>query len=189
MAYLTAAELREAKVLDRMDRFSDDLLEGLVAEFTAAVEHAHGVAYEPTEITETHAGRRSQTLELRHRPVTAVESIEIDGIAFSAGALADVIIRSERGDLERCGGWFGDEIEVTYTHGLAAPPAAVLRACREFVRARAIRTAGNSPRDAAGPAGTDGTVYPTAATTPTGVRTADAILNGMRSYRMSGVVG
>lgn len=190
MAYQTAAELRAAvPVLDKTSTVSDDLLEELVVEFTAAVEHDHGVTYESVEITETHPGCRGVVLELRNRLVTDVDAISIDGVALSAGALADVVIRAERGALERSGGWIGDEITVTYTHGPAAVPAAVVRACREFVRARATKTAGNAPRDAAGPAGVDGTVYPTAATKPTGVRTADQILAAMRSYRMSGVVG
>lgn len=187
---MTAAELRAAvPVLDKTSTVSDDLLDGLVEEFTAAVEHDHGITYEPTEVTETYPGNCGTVLELRHRQVTEVGSIVIDGVTLSAGALADVVVRSERGALERCGGWWGKEITVTYSHGFAEPPAAVIRACREFVRARATKTASNAPRDAAGPAGVDGTVYPTASTKPTGVRTADAILAGMRTYRMSGVVG
>lgn len=190
MALQTAAELRAAvPVLDKTSTVSNDLLEELVEEFTAAVQEHHGVSYGDTEVTETYPGTRSMVLELRNRQVSAVESITIDGAAMAAGPLADVVIRSERGALERCGGWIADEITVTYTHGLTTPPAAVVRACREFVRARATKTASNAPRDAGGPAGVDGTVYPTSATKPTGVRTADAILAGMRTYRMSGVVG
>lgn len=189
--YLTAADLRAAAVLDRMDRFSDDLLEGLVSEFEEIVEGvqpgALGAAFTPRTATAKLRGHTGCTLTLPHPLLRSVTSVTIDGRALSAGALAALKLWNDEGVIERSSGWCGTQIVVVYAHGADAPSAGLLRACREFVRARATRTAGNAPRDAAGPAGVDGTTYPTAKTVPTGVKAADDIIAGLRSYRVPGI--
>lgn len=183
--YLSADALRSVKPLDNKSRFPDADLNALVAEFEEIVEQAKGVAFTPRDATYTCPGVRGCRLELPHRMVTDWTSVSIDGTALSAGQLAKIVLDGNAGTLHYPGGWLGDVIEVDYTHGLAVPPAAVLRACKEYVRARALKQSGNQPRDAAGPAGVDGTSYPVAATTPTGVRAADSVLANVRDYLIS----
>lgn len=183
--YLTASDLRAVKPLDNESRFPDADLEELVAEFEEIVEQAKGVAFTPRTTTYTTDGVNGCRLELPHRMVTAISAVTVDGTALSSDERAAIVIRSNAGTLERSAGWWGDVIVVAYTHGMSEPPAAVLRACKEYVRTRALKQSGNQPRDAAGPAGVDGTSYPVAATTPTGVRAADALLANVRDYLIS----
>lgn len=187
MAYLTAADLRESRVLDRGDRFPDDLLEDLVAEFEATVETWLGVAFEPREATVSLPGTRMTRLVLPHVKVREVQSVGVDAAELSEGDIGDLVLWGETGMIERPAGWCASQVVVTYSHGEDETPAAVLRACREFVRAKATRGASNGPRNAAGPAGIDGTSYPVAQSTPTGVREADRIIATLPSYRTPGI--
>lgn len=189
--YYTAADLREATVLDRMDRFSDSLLEDLVAEYEELVERECGVAFTTREATVVvpvghHSSHR---LDLPgYVKVTAVSAISIDGYDFTDADLAAVTLWGDEGALERPWAWCGIQAIIDIEHGETTPPPAVLRGCREFVRAKATKGAGNAPRDAGGPAGVDGTTYPTASTKPTGLREVDRIIATLPHYRIP-VVG
>lgn len=188
--YLTPTDLRGnpvGKVLDRFNRYEDADLEALVAEFEDVVERECGVAFTPREATETVRGTASSFLFLPHAHISAPTDVTVDGVALSEGEVDDIEVWGPEGILERSAGWFGTQIVLTYTHGYTDTPPAVLRACREFVRAKATKGAGNQPRDAAGPAGVDGTSYPIASSTPTGVREVDRIIATLPHYGIPGI--
>lgn len=183
--YLTAADLRVGggRVLDRGDRFSDEDLEALVAEFEDLIERECGVAFTERDAVATLSPvAYSRHLILPHVKVAAPTAVVVDDVAFTSTELADLVVWADLGILERPVGWYGTQVVVTYTHGYETPPVAVLRACREFVRAKATKGSSNAPRDAAGPAGVDGTVYPTATTQPTGVREVDRIIANLEHH-------
>jgi hypothetical protein len=98
---------------------------------------------------------------------------------------------SEMGILERVSGWHGPVV-VTYTHGFSETPPAVLRACREFVRAKALQYTGNQPRNALSYTDDNGYSYREStadwnAGRPTGLMVVDDALNSLDDYRTPGV--
>lgn len=183
-AYLSAADLRSVKPLDDTTRFPSALLDDFVSEFEEIVEQHLGAAQTPRTATYTANGVRGTRFELPHVQVTAVSAVTLDGTALSSGQRGTIVIDKAAGSLHYPGGWWADTVVVSYTHGLTAVPAPVLRACKEYVRAKALKSTGNQPREAAGPAGVDGSTYPAAATTPTGVREADRLIGSVRDYRI-----
>lgn len=189
--YLTAADLRDLPLLDDEKRFTDDLLESLVTEFEDVAERYRGVAFTPRTATYTAPGSCGINFELPHRYVTALSAVSFDGVALSTGARNLINIRIEPGRLERGGGWMSEYVvvSVSYTHGLTAPSAALLRACREYVRATALEHTGNQPRNTISYQGQDGFTYREStpdwsAGRPTGFLAVDRVLNSLRDYRM-----
>lgn len=186
---MTATALRAVKPLDNTEKFPDATLEALVSEFEALAEEYRGCSFLSRTGTVTRPGNRTTTLDLPHVDVTALTSITIDGTALSTEQRALVAIRSG-GRLVRDAGWYGTNIVVVYTYGITTPPA-ILRACREWVRAKATAEAGNLPRNVAVPV--DGSAsFPAvsradwAAGTPTGLPQVDAALNSLPDRRMDG---
>ncbi|WKV74728.1 hypothetical protein AW27_026345 [Streptomyces sp. PCS3-D2] len=90
---------------------------------SAAVREAAGTPISLTTSTVTVEGEPGQWLRLPGLPVTAVATVSIDGVTVT-----DWRLRS--GMLWRSAGWTGcdgpAEVEVTYTHGLAAVPADII---------------------------------------------------------------
>jgi hypothetical protein len=121
--YFTIDELRAAYPdLVNETKFPDAKLESVRAFAEQWFETAAKVAYVPREVTETLTGNGkivlflSATIEVG--PVTAAE---IDGVALTAGELADLVVR-RYGAVHRPGTWPKDAaIEVTYTHGYDEP--------------------------------------------------------------------
>lgn len=95
---------------------------------SASVRDAAGCPISQTTSTVVLEGPEGQWLRLPGPPVTAVATVEIDGVAVT-----DWRLRS--GMLWRAAGWTGtdgpSEVEVTYTHGLpAVPPDIIDLVCR-----------------------------------------------------------
>lgn len=191
MAYLTADELRNVRLLEDAERFHDDLLDDLVSEFESLAERYRGVAYESREATATLPGARGVSLVLPHSKVTDVSAVSTDGTAFTSDDLDDMTVWEEQGILERVSGWSG-RVVVTYTHGFTEPPPAVLRACREFVRSKALQHTGNQPRNAISYTDESGFSYREStadwnAGRPTGLMVVDDALNSLDDYRTPGI--
>jgi hypothetical protein len=191
VAYLTADQLRDARALESQERMPDDLLEAFVAEFEALAERYRGVAYEPREATVTLPGACGMSLALPNVLVTEVSAVSTDGTDFTQDDLDAMTVWSEMGILERVDGWPGPVV-VTYTHGFASPPPAVLRACREFVRAKALQYTGNQPRNALSYTDDNGFSYREStadwnAGRPTGLMVVDDALNSLDDYRTPGI--
>ncbi|MEU6295012.1 hypothetical protein [Streptomyces erythrochromogenes] len=90
---------------------------------STAVREAAGAPISSTTSTLTVEGESGQWLRLPGLPVTAVATAKIDGVTVT-----DWRLRS--GMLWRSAGWTNcdgpAEVEVTYTHGLAAVPADII---------------------------------------------------------------
>lgn len=191
--YLTAADLTgSGGVLDNTTDFPEATLTALVAEFEELAERYRGRAYRPREAVVTVAGTTSKTILLNYVDVSAVTAATIDGDAIDEEA---VTVWPD-GRLVRSAGW-GDadsQVVVTITHGADEPPPAVLRACREFVRAKATAARGNLPRDIPRQITTENAGYipplPAAnwsAGSPTGIKVVDDALNSVPDARIPGV--
>lgn len=186
MAILTASDVRAqvGKPLEDAGRFTDELLDALIAEFTEVAEQYRGVAYEPTTIAgETHFVPRPVTrLTLRHALVRLVDTVIVNSTVTTA---YDVDLRA--GIL-----WLpipeASTVAVTYSHGYDEPPSAVLRACREYVRSCALTDRSGVPRDVIAQSFGDGsyTRFSTPdmrAGRPTGWLEVDRLLNMLPDYR------
>lgn len=90
---------------------------------SAAVREAAGTPISETTSTVTLEGEPGQWLTLPGLPISAVATVELDGVAVT-----DWRLRSHR--LWRAAGWTGcdgpSEAEVTQTHGLATVPADIV---------------------------------------------------------------
>lgn len=98
--------------------------------------------------TFTRPGVWGNRLRLRERPVTAVTSVKIDGVALAAD---DWYLDGD--ELVRGGGWSGPEadVEIVYTHGYASAdtPPAVKAVCLE-VATRVWVNPGNARQEGYG---------------------------------------
>lgn len=182
MPYLTAAQLRSrVKVLDN-EQISDEDLEDLVEEFEDKAERYTGVAYLPREVTTTVEVCGTRWIS-PHFLITAVSSCEIDDVAVTPTFYDGYALEfpSYRRGL----------MVVTYTHGMTEPPKAILRACREYVTAKAMSDRSGVPRDAY-VSDVEGVTYRLStpdwnARRPTGYIEVDDLLNSVEQYRLPGV--
>ena len=191
--YLTAADLTgSGGVLDNTTDFPEATLTALVAEFEELAERYRGRAYRPRSVVVTVPGTTSNTLLLDYIDVSAVTAATIDGDAIDEEA---VTVWPD-GRLVRSAGWgtCESQVVVTITHGADEPPPAVLRACREFVRAKATAARGNLPRDVprqltGNDAGYIAPIPPANWTggAPTGIKVVDDALNSVPDARIPGV--
>lgn len=186
MAYLSADDLRAGSVvIDNAERFHDDLLDGLVAEFEALAERYRGVAFEPRTTSVSLPQIGGCLLVLPHVEVTAVSEVTEDDVVVES---TDYTLWTTEGVLERPWAWSTGPIVVSYTHGLSSPPAAILRACREWVRAKAMQSTGNMPRNALSYSDESGFSYREStadwsAGRPTGLLVVDDALNSLPDRR------
>jgi hypothetical protein len=188
---LTPDDLREIEILNNPDRFSDELLSELVAEFEGIVERYRGVALVSRTDTIKVAGTTGCKLVLAGlMEVTAVADVSIDGGDDLDTATITVW---SNGILERTAGWSGTQVTLAVTHGYDPAPAGSKRACREFVRAKAKESAGEGPRNVSGYTDSDsGYSYRvlTAAWDqgrPTGLSAMDDFVNSLPDLRIPGI--
>ena len=193
--YATATEVRayDPKALN-VTEITDDYLAGLVSEFEDLAEEYVGVSYVTRTAVETiRAGcNGAQEISLRHRPVLAITSITIDGVAVSTSSY----YFTGRFVTYRNALWpyiAGQVVVVTYTYGYAtAPPAALKRACLEYVRSIALLRRSGVSRDVISSSSADGgtTRYSTADREhrrPTGYLGVDQVLNNLLDRRMPAI--
>lgn len=189
---LTPDDLREIEILNNPDRFSDELLAELVAEFEGIVERYRGIALvSRTDIVKV-PGTWGCKLLVPYMEVTAAADVSIDG--GDELDPEDITVWSN-GILERTAGWSGTQVTLSVTHGYvdANRPAGCKRACREFVRAKAKESAGEGPRNVSGYTDSDsGYSYRvlTAAWDqgrPTGLSSMDDFVNSLPDLRIPGI--
>lgn len=142
--YLTANEIQTK--YQSLSTVADGDLEDLVAEFEEWVELYRGTAYRVREATETvRVAQASGALPLKHNQIQSVTEIEFD--EGTAPAVGDVIPDGRR-IVTKYQTWpVGTFVTVTYTHGYAAPPAGILRACYRFVRNEALLDRSEKPKN------------------------------------------
>ena len=138
-AYVTAAD---AKVrVESLSDFSDELVEGAVAEFESIFERYRGYSCIPRTVeAEEVTNRPLGWLVLDWPLVDTGEDVTItcDGTALD---LTEAIILGQLGEIRNIP-WPGGIVysaTVSYTHGLAAVPAMVARGCIEYVN-RTLRS-------------------------------------------------
>lgn len=188
MAYLTAAQVRSrVPALQNTSTFSDSELNLLVSEFEEIAERFRGVAFTPRTHTETFTDPKRVVL-LSRQPVRSITSFTVDGVA---GTVADLTVDKATGKISD-GNWVGSEtLSVTYSHGLDAPPAVLLRACAEYCRSVAFSDRSGQGRDVISQSFDGGiTRYSTpdfARNRPTGFLEVDRLLSSLRDYRMTAV--
>lgn len=188
MAYLTAATAKDRD--QRLADFADAAVTAQIAAFKEIAESYRGVAFETTTATAVKVpGRADRKLATPHLKLISLSAASLDGTALTSDERADVTIWADEGILERTAGWSATEVSLTYTHGYASPPAAVLDACTEYVlcvlRARASGVSRNTLSEAT-EAGT--TRYSTpdwSAGRPTGWLEVDRLLNS--DFRIPGI--
>lgn len=100
------------------------------------------------EQTVTYSAPRGTRIMLPSLYVTAVSSLTVDGIE----QVEELDYRiHQNGWIDRLGGgWLGDVVSVTFTHGYASPPAAVTAAVQTIAQ-NAINTTGGVTRKTVGP--------------------------------------
>ncbi len=192
MAYPTATEIRDR--VDRLastDAFPDAVLDDLIDEFQELAERYRGVSFVSTTATaekHTLAGVRVARLDW-----PAITSITAATVTASDGTVttltpADLVIDHPH-PLVDLGGVYSGVLSITYVHGLATTPPAITRACREYVRACALRDYSQVGRDVTSQGFENGgtTRYVTEdwdAGRPTGYLEVNRLLNSVRDYRV-----
>jgi hypothetical protein len=202
---LTPDDLREIQILDNPDRFSDELLSELVAEFEGIVERYRGIALvSRTDIVKVRGHRSGSRTGATYATsgrcdliVPYVEVTEVSDVSIDGGDELDTdgITVWPNGILERTAGWSGTQVTLSVTHGYtdATRPAGSKRACREFVRAKAKESAGEGPRNVSGYTDSEsGYSYRvlTAAWDqgrPTGLSSFDDFVNSLPDLRIPGI--
>jgi hypothetical protein len=189
--YYTVAELRAlVRPISDDGKYPDALIEALIADYEELAERARGVAYRHREATTTLLAPACRTT-LPHVMVVSVDSVTVDGVEWTTEQVEEITVVGALGVIEAH--WTGGlVVDVAYTHGYENPPSTILRACREFVRARAIESQGNAPRNAiswqddSGWSYRDGTADWNAGRY-TGLRIVDDAINTATDFRTPGV--
>ncbi len=156
--YYTVAEIRTlVRPLSDDGKYPDTLIEALIAEFEELAERARGVAYRHREATATLLAPAGRTT-LPHVMLVSVDSVTVDGTEWTTEQVEEITVIGALGVIEAH--WTGGlVVDVAYTHGYETPGPSILRGCREFVRARAIETQGNAPRNTSGYSDDSGREY------------------------------
>lgn len=205
MAYMTVDILR-SRVPALVDpaAFPDLDLSDLISEFEDLAEQYRGVSYETKAgVVEKHELRGESVVWTDWPRLQSVTSVLVDlyGLTQTMN-LAAVHVEVETGRIDLGSlftspvlthGSFSGTATVTYTHGLTDPiPPGLLRACRLYVRACALRDQSTVGRDVLTQAFEGGgtTRYSTPdwkAGRPTGYLDVDSLLNQLRDYRRPGI--
>ncbi len=189
MAYLTASQVRDRQRqrVGNVSAFSDAVIDEAVAAFEALIERYRGVAYTPRTVTEFHAdGTHGAVLVLSWPFVRGVPTITRDGVAVTDGFTLDAAAGIIYGFARR------GHLSVTYSHGLTAPPAEVLRLCALYaaleVKAADAATVDNAFAVISPDGGTERrSTADWDAGRPTGWLSVDRGLNALVDYRSTGL--
>lgn len=145
--FATAVELGQRLGIT-LDATETTRADALLVLASGLIQDETGQSIEQATETVTRPGVWGNLLRLLERPVTAVSSVKIDGVALAAD---DWYLDGD--ELVRGGGWGGPEaaVEIGYTHGYAAAdvPAAVKTTCLEVV-ARVWTNPGNARQEGYG---------------------------------------
>jgi len=189
--YLLPDDLKGDPTLARLTTIDDDALAAYIAEFEGIAEGYRGVAFTPRTQTDRVIDPPGPGIILSRHMVRTVASVTVDGstvnpAAVSLDAPAGLLVLPTSG-------WSLTSltaplpvVEVVYEHGFDAPPAGLLRACRQYVRATALRDQQAVERDVIAQ-GFDGGGYTRYATpgpnNPTGFIEVDRLLNSLPDFR------
>jgi hypothetical protein len=175
---VTLGVLRQEMGLSDSGRFPDWLLADYRDGYAEYVEQICGRAFTPRYSVVHTVGRGARSLTLPHVDVTAVRSATIDGetvdlstVTILAGCM-----------LARSGKWpAGDPVEVHIEHGMASPPARLVREVVRAIRRDLLARGAQAPSDMLWETVDGNTVrYSTPdgrAGRPTGVMALDAVLD------------
>lgn len=147
--YLTAADIRARfpAALSDDTTYPDELLEAKVARFEALAETYRGTAFVEREFTDVVDVPLHSCWKIEvHQP----HVLSVSSVTYWDGTTAD--LANIKADGRRLyfsdGAWFTPgKTTIVYTAGYTSPPAAVLDACYEFVRAEVLATVGDQPRN------------------------------------------
>jgi hypothetical protein len=145
-SYVTLTELRALPNLADTAKFTNAELAAACDWFETLFEDYTGVAWVPrTTLDERHYGTGGVLMldHLKPRTVTAVRSYSdaTTTTAYTAAELADLRLEPSGVIRRNTLGWFTSGyglIAVDYTHGYDAPPADVVEAAKEAIRAHLI---------------------------------------------------
>lgn len=142
--YFTVAEARKLPDLDDTTKFPEAAIDAERVAAELDLEDACGLAFVPRVGTERLDGPGGELLRLSRRRVRAIQTVSVLGRPLSAGELAALEV-SATGLVRLRGGWSAalGSIEVTYEHGLDAPPPRGKRAAMLLARDRLV----NGPID------------------------------------------
>lgn len=191
--YLTPDDLKGDPSLARLATIDDATLAAYIAEFEDVAEDYRGVAFTPRTATETvwPSGRTWLLTKPRVRSITTVTigGTVVPSTAWIFDGLTGIIV-VHVGTAAKLWPVAGLPVPtvVTYEHGFDAPPPGLLRACRQYVRAVALRDQQAVERDVVtqGFEGGGYTRYSTpdpAAGRPTGFGEVDRLLSMLPDYR------
>lgn len=155
--YLTPAAIRtRIRSLVDSDAYPDDVLSDLVAEFEEIAERYCGELFTTRTKTETFRVRYGYgydpyptndllgRVQLSWRNVQSVTTVTVDGVAKAL--TTDYVVDLPSG-LVTFSPPVSGLVLITYTAGLTSPPYGILRACRLYVRACALRDVSELGRD------------------------------------------
>lgn len=131
----TIAEARALKPLNSVTAYSSAAIIAMRTRVEQAIEDACGVAFVPRYMRETVSGTANRSLVVSRPRVTAVRSVQRNGLALAAGELAAITL-SDAGILHSTAGWAlgQDNYVVAYEHGHRRPPARVGQAALTLAR-------------------------------------------------------
>lgn len=192
MAYPTVAEIRaRVKKLASTDDFPTAWLQDLIDEFQEKAERYRGVSFVSTTATaEKHTLSGQRVVRLEWPVITSITSATVTDSAGTVTTLtvADIVI-DHGAPLVDLGATYTGVLSITYVHGLATTPPSIVRACREYVRASALRDFSGVGRDVEtqgfeGGGTTRYVVENWAEGRPTAYLEVNSLLNGVRDYRL-----
>ena len=157
------------------------------------MERALGEAFRRREATERTIATRSGSVRLDHAVDPVVTAATVNEVALTTDQV-EALRQAGPGPVITGGPWVpGDELVLTVTHGHEEPPAGGVRICGEFVRAKALATVGNLPRNTisyqdaeSGTTFRESTAH-WAAGRYTGLRVVDDWINAQRTRRWPGM--
>lgn len=189
MAYVTADEVRE-RSSSLPSAVTDADIERCVVEFKEIAERYRGVAYEPTEVTETVVRPHDGLLLLSWPKVRSITSLTADDVVLVDGT--DWTLDATSAAVYYYGGYAGfSSTVVVYEHGYDEPPALLVRACVEYVQRTLSADNAGTSRDIISQTYDGGfTRYSTPdwdAGRPTGWLEVDRLLNSLEDERVPGL--
>lgn len=187
--YLVPDDIRASNSkLTSPARFPDATLAALIAEYEDIVETYNGVAYVARTTTEVRSIEDDQLVRLRWAEITGVTSVTMTYYGATYALNTSVMMIDPVGGFVDLGGRYTGMASVVYGHGIPTTPPGILRGCRLYVAACALRDDLGVGRDVITQAGPDGgqTRYVTPDPDkgrPTGYIEVDRIITGERCYR------
>lgn len=182
--YASLASLR--KVLDDPAVFPASVIERVRSEFEDIAEEYTGCAYVPRAGVAKLVGDGTRTAVLPEMFIRSVDSVVLDGTTLDPSVYEwnDVgLVTLTNSSCFTA----GKSLVVTYTFGQDRPPAGLVNACKEFIRAQLLRARTNLPRNMLSVSTEAGVERVATANwdtgNPTGWLNVDAALNQLPDHR------